>query len=323
MTRKLLIFGNGLGMSLDREHFSLTRALSNIWGKDDFLSSEQKTLIQNCINQSRAPKGEDELDTLHQVVTACKVLNTLAKEDVRWLNQGGRVFPSITAKYIHKVATDLYDYAGELPGEFEGTLVDFVKETHSHVATLNYDKLLYSSFINNDVFDGYDGFLVDGMIDAGFSSETLKRLPGRKFGYYLHLHGSPLFINQGGAVKKLSCGELTVDRDEASEHIVLTHVKHKPSVIAASCVLSTYWNYLQFALLEAEEIVLFGCSGLDEHLNKVIKLHLNFNPTSIKIVEWSESGSGEQNEREKYWLKKLGQNVVVNRLDSITDYKEW
>lgn len=319
MTRKLIIFGNGLGMSIDPNHFSLNRALNDIWEKENFLSVEQKTLIQNCIDQQRAPEGEEELDILHQVVTACKSLNNLATDDVHWLSENGQSFPEYTAKYIHKVATDLHNYDGELPEKFEEALVSFVKESRSHVATLNYDKLLYSSFINNDVFNGYSGYLVDGMISDGFSSETLERLYGNRFGYYLHLHGSPLFINKNGAVKKLSRDNLTIERDEASEHIVLTHVKHKPSVIAASHVLSTYWDYLQFALSEAEEIILFGYSGLDDHLNKVIRPYLN--SKTLKVVEWS--GTGEQGRREEYWSDKLGQAVSVNRLDNITDFTKW
>ena len=70
MTRKLIIFGNGLGMSIDPNHFSLNRALNDIWDKDNFLTVDQKTLIQNCIDQQRAPEGEEELDILHRVVTA-------------------------------------------------------------------------------------------------------------------------------------------------------------------------------------------------------------------------------------------------------------
>tara|TARA_B110000003_G_scaffold166013_1_gene165993 strand:+ start:774 stop:1733 length:960 start_codon:yes stop_codon:yes gene_type:complete len=319
MTRKLIIFGNGLGMSIDPNHFSLNRALNDIWDKDNFLTVDQKTLIQNCIDQQRAPEGEEELDILHRVVTACKSLNNLATANVHWLNNNGQSFPADTAKYIHKVATDLHNYDGELPKDFEEALVSFVKESRSHIATLNYDKLLYSSFIKNDVLNGYSGDLVDGMISDGFLPENLERQYEKGFGYYLHLHGSPLFVNRNGIVIKLSRDKLTLEMNEASEHIVLTHVKHKPSVIAASHVLSTYWDYLQFALSEAEEIILFGYSGLDDHLNKVIRPYLT--AENLKVVEWN--GAGEQGKREKYWLEKLGKKVSVNRLDNITNFTEW
>ncbi len=31
MSRKLLIFGNGLGMAIDHNHYSLTNALNTVW----------------------------------------------------------------------------------------------------------------------------------------------------------------------------------------------------------------------------------------------------------------------------------------------------
>ncbi|MDZ4298795.1 MAG: DUF4917 family protein [Moraxellaceae bacterium] len=319
MGRKLIIFGNGLGMALNREHFSLAAALEDIWNRPDFLTEEQKQLIERCLQRGGAPEGEHELDTLHQAITYCKALSQIGEGDVHWLTDDGLNFPEVTATYIHKVATKLHNYEGNLPDVFETHLIQFIKTTLSHVATLNYDKLLYSSFIDNDVFNGYRGYLVDGMLDQGFSSEYLERKYGNSFGYYLHLHGSPLFINRNQEVVKLARHQLTEERNEASEHIVLTHIKRKPSVIAASQVLSTYWDYLQFALSESEEIILFGYSGLDVHLNVLLRPYLNSKP--LRIVEWS--GAGDQGVREAYWQTTLGQAVVVTRLDNISEFIDW
>lgn len=319
MARKLIIFGNGLGMALDHQHFSLQSALEDIWNREDFLTLEQQGLIERSLGRGGAPEGEHELDHLHQAVTYCKALNRIGNGDVHWLTEDGQSFPEITAIYIHKVATKLHNYEGSLPDAFETALVDFIKTTRSHVATLNYDKLLYNSFIDNDIFSGYSGYLVDGMLDRGFSADALERKYGNSFGYYLHLHGSPLFVSRNQEVVKLSRQQLSVDRNEASEHIVLTHVKHKPSVIAASNALSTYWDYLQFTLSEAEEIILFGYSGLDNHLNSLLRPYLNSKP--LRVVEWS--GADGQVERETYWRTTLGQSVGVVRLDNITDFTQW
>lgn len=220
---------------------------------------------------------------------------------------------------MHKVATKLHNYNGALPKIFEDKLVAFIRETRSHVATLNYDKLLYNSFIDNDILSGYEGYLVDGMLGRGFSSDAMERRAGRVFGYYLHLHGSPLFVNRHGEIVKLSRQEMLVGRTEASEHIVLTHVKHKPSVIAASDVLSAYWDYLRFALSEVEEIILFGYSGLDNHLNSLLRPYLN--ATTLRVVEWS--GAGEKIDRESYWQSIFGKNVTVVRLNNITNFTQW
>lgn len=319
MARKLIIFGNGLGMALDPAHFSLNRALTEIWNRPDFLTDAQKQLIERCLQRQGPPEGEHEMDTLHQVVTYCKALTHIGEGDVHWLTEDGINFPDITAKYIHKVATELHNYENFLPHQFEDSLVQFVKNTRSHIATLNYDKLLYNSFIDNGIFDGYSGYLVDGMLGSGFSSDALERRFGNRFGYYLHLHGSPLFYNWNDNVYKCSRAELTLNEDEASEHIVLTHIRRKPSVIAASSVLSTYWKYLQFTLHESQEIILFGYSGLDDHLNMLIRPYLNSKP--LRVIEWS--GAGEQNARETYWQNLLGCRVTVTRLDNITEFIDW
>ena len=120
--------------------------------------------------------------------------------------------------------------------------------------------MLFLTFVEEDVCADYSGNLVDGFWKTnGFHASHLERMGNNDFGYYMHLHGSPLF-------RDTKCG-WTVKRDRsnfdlsdifASKHLVLTHIKHKPSVIAASYVLSTYWRYLTFALTEVEEVILFG-----------------------------------------------------------------
>ena len=50
MARKLLIFGNGLGMAVDANHYSLTNALNTVWSNDALWSDTvHRDLIQNCI----------------------------------------------------------------------------------------------------------------------------------------------------------------------------------------------------------------------------------------------------------------------------------
>jgi hypothetical protein len=325
MPPKLIIVGNGLGMALDPEHFSLDTALADIWAKEGFLSPEQKNLIGRCLGRDGAPKGEHELDQLHLAVTYCKALNQIGvKRQDHWLTTDAQNFPTITAQYIHKVATKLYNYNGKLPPDFEVSLVDFVKKTKSHVATLNYDKLLYNSFINNGVFSGtyQSTCLVDGMINAGFSSGAMERRYANNYGYYLHLHGSPLFVNRDENVQKLHRDKLTLETSEASEHIVLTHVEHKPSVIAASRVLSTYWDYLRFALSEVEEVILFGYSGRDTHLNNLLRPYCVLK--QLRVVEWSGAGDAATRDRDNYWKDKLAlenvKKMKVIRLDNITDF---
>src|SRR5690606_6794845 len=161
--------------------------------------------------------------------------------------------------------------------------------------------------IDNDVVRGYRGCLVDGMLNSGFSSNALVRRNGNKFGYYLHLHGSPLFVTDADKIIKLPRHTLTEEMNEQSQHLVLTHVKHKTSVIAASSVLSTYCDYLQFSLSEAEDIVLFGYSGVDSHLN--ILLHPYLTKENLRIVEWA--GAGDYEIRNRFWRDTFGQPVSL------------
>ncbi len=316
MARKLLIFGNGLGMALNQDHFSLTNALQHVWNKPDFLTDEQRALISLCVGRDGPPSTEDEMDQLHRVVLSCRTLCEIDSDDLHWLTAEGRSFPEETARYIHKVATHLHNSAEQLPDTFVEPLISFLRETNSHVATLNYDRLLYDALADNDILSGYDGALIDGIFNRGFDADNLERRQDRRFGYYLHLHGSPLFYNQGSSIHKYSRREIVTEPDECSQHIVLTHVRHKKSVIAASRLLSAYWDYLQFAIQESSEVVLVGYSGLDTHLNELIKLHGR--QKRIRVVEWSGSANNHWS-----WLHKLGNIDDLVRLDDILSFTNW
>ncbi len=323
MGRKLLIFGNGLGMAIDAHHYSLTNALNTVWGDDNLWNdTEYRNLIKNCIPSGQCPISEEELDKLHLVSTSCDYLNNFPNTiaGTHWLSEYGQEFTQATQEYIHTVASHLFDSANTLPSAFKTALIDFVRTTKSHVATLNYDKLLYEEFINAGICSGFSGQLVDGFTNSGFDSSNLVRLYGRNFGYYMHLHGCPLFKDSNGITHKLSTSQISSGNIFASKHIVLTHIPHKPSVITASEVLSTYWNYLILSLSEVKEIILFGYSGCDTHLNRILKVHAN---SKIKtIVEWDGDGQTAQ-QRQQFWDGELGANVNLQRIPDITQFTSW
>lgn len=326
MARKTLIFGNGLGMALDPRHFSLTNAMADVWNAPFAISDVHKDLISQCLGGNGAiPQREDQLDPLHLVISACRTLSSInmsQRMNVHWLSQEGQHFPVAVANYIHKVATRLHMYAGSLPQAFLEPLISFVRHTKSHVATLNYDKLLYGAFLDAGLMAGYfRTTLVDGMVGNGFSSQALERLYNNTFGYYLHLHGSPLFFDHHGLARKRDRHELNPFSPEGSDHIVLTHVRHKRSVIGASMVLSAYWNYLNFSLNESEEIIVFGYSGDDEHLNDVIAAHGQ--SKHIVIVEWNGLDQTEQ-QRLWYWSHKFkSKNFHLWRLPNVLTFTQW
>jgi len=324
MSRKLLIFGNGLGMAIDHNHYSLTNALNYVWSDDSLWKDiVHRSLIQNCIPSNQCPTSEEELDKLYLVSTSCSYLNEFPNttNGKHWLSSYGQKFTEATQEYIQTVASYLFNTNSSLPQSFKDPLIDFVKRTKSHVATLNYDKLLYEAFISTNVCNGFNGYLLDGFTDKlGFSSSNLVRLYGNNFGYYMHLHGSPLFKDVGSKTEKLSRWQISTSNNFANKHIVLTHIPHKPSVITSSEVLSTYWNYLIFSLSEVKEIILFGYSGCDTHLNKILKVHAD--KKNKTVIEWD--GDGETNQtRQKFWDEELGQNVTLKRMPDITKFTSW
>lgn len=319
--RKTLIFGNGLGMALDPYHFYLPNALQCIWDSNA-LDPAHKQLISACLPHplGNCPQGEDDLDKLHVAISSCEYLGAIPQiNNLHWLSPYGWGFPSVCRSFITQVATCLYDFDNPLPEGFGAPLVEFVRTTRSHVATLNYDKLLYELFINNNIVSGFNGSLVDGITNAGFNSAHLERKWGNSFGYYLHLHGSPLFKNRNGAIKKLSRFELIPLQPEPSSHIVLTHIRHKPAVISSSEILSSYWQHLYLSLSESSEAILFGYSGLDKHLNELLSIFSQ--RLQFKVVEWA--GSGNHQQREEFWNSALRQKVNLVHHENILDFQQW
>lgn len=323
MNRKLLIFGNGLGMAIDANHYSLTNALNVVWGDDALWNNTvHRDLIQNCIPSGQCPILEEELDKLYLVSTSCDYLNDFpyTANGKHWLSSYGQDFTDATQEYIHTVASHLFNSTNVLPTVFKTALINFIGNTKSHVATLNYDKLLYDEFISAGICSGFSGQLVDGFTSSGFDGSNLVRLYSRTFGYYMHLHGSPLFKDMSGLTYKLSTSQVSAGNTFGSKHIVLTHIPHKPSVITASEVLSTYWNYLILSLSEVDEIILFGYSGCDTHLNKLLKVHANSKVK--KIVEWDGDGETHQ-QRQQFWDSELGAKVNLQRMPDITQFTSW
>ncbi|MGQ3892175.1 hypothetical protein [Legionella sp. CNM-4043-24] len=103
------------------------------------------------------------------------------------------------------------------------------------------------------------------------------------------------------------------------KHLVLTHVKHKPMVISSSILLSTYWNYLAKAISESEEIMLFGYSGLDPHLNELLS---GFPDLPFKVVE--HANGKIQSDREKFWKDKLQTHKIqVILRQSVLKFNDW
>lgn len=213
-------------------------------------------------------------------------------------------------------------------------------ETKSHVATLNYDDLIYEKVVNGVEIDGavwvpqakqpgqnYP-YVRDGFLSGHFCQDSFD-FQG-DCGFYLHLHGTPLFATKGGQHVKLQRCDISFKEDTRRLHIILANPKDKRELISQSEILNNLWDkQLPRCILEAEEIIIFGYSGLDDHLNERLA---EAKDTKKWVIEWSQSQhslpdspvlEGANLTPTEFWAKKLGKNVEVRRLDNILEFDAW
>lgn len=319
VARSILITGNGIGLALDQDFFSLQNGLESVWNNTEHLSKDHKDLILSAIEGTTdelPPSSEDQLDKLQVAIIATEFLSNFEVSGTPWISEPAKELPVTFRKYIHEVALHFQRSGKTLPDTFVGPLSEFIKSTKSHVVTLNYDNLLYDAFIREKILNGYSGTLIDGFWSSGFNEENLYRHNVNKHGWYMHLHGSPLFVENR---KVMYQGRDFLDPEDKC-HIVLTHVEHKPLIIGSSHILSAYWRRLEKAFEESEQIILFGYSGYDDHLNNRIKLRKE--EKELVIVEWA--GSGIEQERKIFWESKTGFNrFKLVQLENILGFTGW
>ncbi|SPJ27577.1 hypothetical protein [Falsiruegeria mediterranea] len=306
-------------------------ALQSAWDDSTVLSGEQKQLIHQCLPEeviegdiTAAPQGEEQLDKLQRVLAAC---DEISKVEVAggagWLNETGRAFPNAIRSYFLRAAVYFHRLEHTLPIDFVTTLIDSVAGTGSHIATLNYDELLYRSFIGSQLFRP-NHYPIDGF-QHQFAEGNLERHRPTYQGYYLHLHGSPLYFTDGqGLIRKTNLAGVNALIGHSSTHLVLTHVAHKAAVIASSPLLRTYWMKLEEAMNESDAVVLFGYGGEDLHLNSLIGRYFRDKPVEIvtreKPAYLVDNGTGET----ARWQRKLNvSNVFLWRVHSLLDHRNW
>ncbi|MEH6476269.1 MAG: SIR2 family protein [Sneathiella sp.] len=317
-------------MAISPDAYNLSSVMSQVWD-DDALALEQKALISACLpdGQSR-PVLEEQLATLQDTVSACEVLLSVRDTGTgHWLSEKGQQFPDAVHKFAFLVARRMYlaqHVSGvnsgvrcALPDDFLGPLIEEIISSQSHVATLNYDGLLSSALSDAGVLGGDNPLLFDGFVDSKFDRTNLFRK--KRFGaWYLHLHGGPLFVDRGKAKPyKLLEASLSRNPKNVGRHIVLTHFTHKPKIIDHSELLSIYWEFLAMAVEESSEVVMFGYSGNDLHLNRLIAQLRGTKP--IRVVDWL--GAGNRTTRQKFWNEQFGVDVDLHLLEDVLTFKDW
>lgn len=320
--RTTIVFGNGVGMALDPNYFLLRSGLHIVWNNSRLLNEVQKNLIRSALPKSSDdayPESEEALDDVQVAIFASELLQAFEENDVEWLNKNSREIVSSFKRFTHQVGLYFQSSNLKLPDTFTEPLSDYIKHTKSHVAVLNYDNLIYDSLCITKVLDAYRGTLIDGYNNNTFSPTNLDRYYDnlRNLGWFLNLHGSPLFVGD----KKLGgAGRVFLEPDEKC-HIVLTHVRHKPYIIKSSHVLNEYWFRFERALKESKKIILFGYSGLDDHLNEIVAKYSA--ERKITIVEWD--GAGTKKSRIGFWLEALDWegNFDLIQKNNILEFTDW
>ncbi|WP_146064561.1 hypothetical protein [Thalassococcus halodurans] len=253
-------------------------------------------------------------------------------------------YQKVIAKYIYNVARTLNCNSEEFQDDlrfrkFIDDLIPFLNDTRSHFATLNYDTLFYSEFNDDQEVDGksyrichrYSSrtCLNDGYRKTGFDEANFDRETGEDFGYYLHLHGSPLIVDRRNAPRKLKRHKVNGHDPKSARHIILSDGALKPFLIERSEVLRLYWKMFSKALGEADEVILFGYGGFDDHLNRIIKE--KFKGRKF-VIEWSGSKhfsddsdvlESKEISADNYWRRKLGKRTIIKRSDNILEFQNW
>lgn len=320
-------------MGVSSDAYNLASVMNDVWD-DDFNDPTMRRLVAACLpNGSKRPTSEDQLATLQDAVSACEVLlGVRGSSGDHWLSDEGRAFPEAVHEFTYLVARRMYlakhrygATAGQtcvLPDEFVQRLLDEIRTSESHVATLNYDGLLSRSLGECGMLGGSSPALLDGFSDKKFHRNNLFRARGHG-SWYLHLHGSPLFTDDAkGKPQKLATS--TIMRagkvpKRSGRHIVLTHFQHKPKIIQSSEILRIYWEFLGLAIKECPEICLFGYSGNDRHLNRLIAQARG--EKTVRVVEWLGAGSSEL--REPFWSDQLGGAVELVLLEDVLTFRDW
>lgn len=313
MSTTTIIIGNGLGRAIDNDYFKLESGL--IKAKEQF-TPDQIEIIK--LGKHEMPESELELEAHHKISSSCNELISHGKD---WLTSKGEKFPDLYQEYIYQVAKYFYDYDiyknandsdKDIFNTFINKLVEYMAVNTTHIATLNYDKLLYNALVEKKILDGYkDGGLVDGIYtcSTGFSPENLIRYNGKNFGWYLHLHGSPHFKTENnGNVTKCTNNQIPNKFNKNGtrhEHIVLASTELKPAIIANSALLDNYFDFFNRAISESDEIIILGYAGKDRHVNLAIKENVNKKRVIIEIIERKLSNE-TLSERTVFWNEQLG-----------------
>lgn len=339
MGQNTFIIGNGIGMALDYKYFTLNKGLNAAW--KEIKSRNIKTIIYRSLKSRKKPVTENDLRQVQDYFFKLKTIENLASTLPVKIRKHFKIisrFNDSYFSYIYDVSRYFFNYEPQDGAENYQKYQQFIQnfatcivnpEPIVNVVTLNYDALLIRelySYNNHNLFDGYNGYLVDGFLDSGFKKKNMERNSGRKFGWYIHLHGSPLFYTDDkGVIRKRTVNTDPLQRsmfnpagdyESGDDHLILCDPIQKLERIQYSELLSSYFECFKEAINASDVIVLIGYGGGDCHINDLIKEKKGI---CKLVVEWKGANYTES-DRMSFWKDALGDGVNVKLLDSIFDF---
>lgn len=362
-----VLVGNGLGMALDSKYFTLEAGMKSAWDKMKEEGGVDSTTFQKALKaflDEKVPENEDDLQKFHETLITLLKIESLGKqipeEIMKVIHPEAHNFKTSYREYILHVAAHFYNYdvkiyndpfvfgsieilngipqASRSPFEkFIEKFTNFIKGKFEsggivHVATLNYDGLLYREFINSKIISRTGGSLFDGVSTKVGLNRKVLDWTGK--GRYLHLHGSPMFYNDSDRFYSNSDSSIRKDSEENGRnafkpfviddkfrpHIVLCHSTQKEPYINRSELLRTYFEYFEKSLIQSD-LLIIGYSGKDLHVNKAIRdlRKKSSEPLIVKVVEYKDPNY-QEGQRQLFWEERLGADVNYEALSSILDY---
>ena len=139
MARSILITGNGIGLALDQNFFSLQNGLESVWNNTEHLSSDHKDLILSAIEGTTdeiPPSSEDQLDKLQVAIVATEFLSNFEVNGTPWISEPAKELPTTFRKYIHEVALHFQRSGKMLPDSFVEPLAKFIKDSLTYTLRL-------------------------------------------------------------------------------------------------------------------------------------------------------------------------------------------
>jgi len=328
LTKRLIVFGNGLGRAIDNSFFSLETALGKAW-ESSILSPEKKKALLRwaMLGAQGAPSTEERFGRIFVVMREAAKLQEESRVSMIDLTEDDiRSFCHEAACHFHYYKYPEFDTGGinDSVTEFTSALRRHLDERSTSIATLNYDKLLYGTMVDANFDDGFRK-----KVAPVFYPATLKKATDQEAPLYLHLHGSPLFLTKkkGGIdqIVKHKTISTTKISGSSQSHLILNNSYFKQADIENSDLLKSYWNAYRTLVAKAERIFLFGYSGCDDHLNATINLLGKGQVTRVveyESAKYHPADPETEISQSAYWDLIIPGSKVIP-LPNILDFRDW